>query len=150
VAVEGENAPFSIYWDQDEAVRDVPRARKWQLAALEIYTVRFAVEEKLPREQTLGATGATLLSQWAQGKGPVDPLRRFLVTLADAGLELVGANPSLLGIGAPAEKLVGAIAANLSELIPDDAADFGPKSQFADRLFRIFLRVWRASRRARW
>jgi hypothetical protein len=142
--VEGENAPLSIYWDQGRGGprSDVPRAKDvLQLAALEIYTERFAVENHLPREETLGATGATLLSQWAQDKGPVGPLRRFLVTLADAGLELVGANPSLLGIGGPAEKLVGALAANLAELVPDDAAEFGPRSQFADRLFRIFLRA---------
>jgi hypothetical protein len=61
--------------------------------------------------------------------------------LADVALEFVGANPSVLGVGGNGEKLIGAFAANLAEMVPDDADARGPRSQFAEQVVGIVLRA---------
>jgi hypothetical protein len=85
--------------------------------------------------------GGIMVAQWAEGKGPVSPWTRIVVSLADVALEYVGSNPEVLGIGGNGEKLIGAIAAALAEVIPDDAslADLGPKHRFAERLAGLVL-----------
>jgi len=65
----------------------------------------------------------------------------MVLTMADIGLEFVGADPSLLGVGGNGEKLLGALATNLSDMIPDDGDAMGPKSQLAERFVGIFLRA---------
>ena len=87
--------------------------------------------------------GAVLVAQWGQGKGPPSPYARVVLTMADIGLEYVAAKPSVLGIGGEGEKLIGALAANLEELIPDDVSEgaYGPKAQFGQRLVGIFLQA---------
>jgi hypothetical protein len=46
-----------------------------------------------------------------------------------------------LGIGGNGEKLIGAFAGNLAELIPDETEAFGLKRQFGERLVEIMLRA---------
>jgi hypothetical protein len=113
------------------------------LAALEVKVQLYGKDTGVPVEQARAVTGVRVLRQWsedAQGDRPLKPLPRFLLVLADSVLEVVGANPALLGVGGHGEKLVGSLATNLASLIPDDAEEFGPQSQFADRLLRLFLR----------
>ena len=69
------------------------------------------------------------------------PLGRLVSVLADVALEFVGANPGVLGVGGTGEKLIGAFAANLAEMIPDDADVRGPHSQFAEQVVGIVLRA---------
>lgn len=135
------------YWDFEHSVpRQLPAESEdvLYLAAVDVAVRLYGAENGIPEDRARAAAGARLLRQWSEdrdAKRPVKPLPRFLLALADAALEIVGANPSLLGIGGSGEKLVGALAANLASLIPDDADQFGPQSQFADHLLRLFLRA---------
>ncbi len=84
--------------------------------------------------------GAIMVRQWAPGAGPVSPVGRVALTLADIALEYVGSNPQLLGIGGNGEKLLGALATSLAGIIPDDGA-FGPSAGFGRRLVGGFLQA---------
>ncbi|MFT6558652.1 hypothetical protein [Sneathiella sp.] len=88
------------------------------------------------------AAGA-MVSQWAVGQGPVSPVARVFVSLADVALEFVSADPSILGVGGKGEKLIGAISLAVSEAIPDidTRASLGPKDRFAERLSGLALRA---------
>lgn len=90
-------------------------------------------------DRTKQLAGAMMIEQWAEHEGPVGPVGRMVLTIADVALEYVGANPSVLGIGGNGEKLIGAFAGNLETLIPNDAEDFGPRSQFSERLVQIVM-----------
>jgi hypothetical protein len=136
--------PLAFYWDARLNAPDPQVARSEEvlyLAALETATLRKSRARGVAADRALEVGGARLIRQFGEGRGPVGPLTRFLVVLADATLEIVGAHPSLLGVGGNGERLVGALASNLATLIPDDADRWGPRSQFADRLLRIFLRA---------
>lgn len=138
------NGPLVEYWAQDLNRPDphVPGSTEaLYLAAVQVFAERQAKESKLLPERGREVAGEMLISQWAQAAAPVGPVGRFALTLADVACEFVGAHPSILGVGGNGEKLIGAVAANLAEMIPDDAAAFGPKSQFAERLLGIFLRA---------
>ncbi len=82
------------------------------------------------------------LRQWdpKDPNRPLEPWERFAVALADVALEFVGANPGILGVGGNGEKLIGAFAENVSELIPDDGA-YGPQQFFGERVLGIVLRA---------
>jgi len=83
-----------------------------------------------------------MVAQWAKGKGNVSPFVRVVIAMVDVGLEFVGANPQLLGIGGQGEKLVGAIAVAVAGTIPDDPdATLGPREHFAERLAANALRA---------
>lgn len=87
-------------------------------------------------------SGGVLVSQWAQGKGPVSPFARVMVALTDVGLEFIGANPQVLGVGGEGEKLAGRIASVLADALPDaeSSTELGPKERFAERLAAQVLR----------
>ena len=136
------------YWSSpDDAPRKEPPESEEIifLAALDARTRQLGWANGVPRDGARAVVGMRVLQQWKSDQldpeRPLEPLPRFLLSVADAALEVVGANPSLLGIGGNGEKLVGALAANLAILIPNDAREFGPQSQFADRLLRLFLRA---------
>ena len=138
------NGPLAAYWAArlnrpDPNVRGSTEAL--YLAAVQVFAERAAQAQQLLPERGREIAGELLIAQWATGAGPVGPVSRFALTLADVAFEFVGANPSILGAGGNGEKLIGAVASNLAEMIPDDAASFGPQSQFAERLLGLFLRA---------
>jgi hypothetical protein len=98
-------------------------------------------DPRLPLGDTDAAVGGMFVVQWAKGAGPLGPFSRVILTLADVGLEYVGANPQILGVGGNGEKLIGALARNLASLIPDGttAGAYGPKARFGERLAAQFL-----------
>ncbi len=93
------------------------------------------------RTARLELAGGALISQWSRAAEPISPIGRIALTMADIALEFVGSNPSVVGVGGNGEKLIGAIALNLSSMIPDDTDEFGPRAQIANRLVGIFLRA---------
>ncbi|MBP1686501.1 MAG: hypothetical protein H6Q33_2644 [Deltaproteobacteria bacterium] len=111
------------------------------MTAVQLRADDAAKKHEASAERGIEVGGALMIQQWADGKGPVGAMGRMVLSLTDIALEFVGANPSLLGIGGDGEKLVAALAANLSEMIPDDAEDFGGKSQLAERFVGIMLRA---------
>ena len=90
-------------------------------------------------DRTKELAGAMMIEQWAENKGPIRPLGRMVLTMTDVALDYFAANPGVLGVGGNGEKLIAAFAFNLERLIPDDAEQFGPKSQFAERMVQIVL-----------
>jgi hypothetical protein len=132
---------FAKYWSGT-----APAAVPGAMEALYIGAVKLFAEDQAKKKQVsprrgVEIGGAVMIKQWADGKGPVGPIGRMVLTMADIGLEFVGANPSLLGVGGNGEKLLGALATNLSDMIPDDGDAMGPKSQLAERFVGIFLRA---------
>jgi hypothetical protein len=97
-------------------------------------------ESDAKREAKMLAAGR-MVEQWREERKPPSAMIRMALTLTDIGLEFVGSNPSILGVGSRGEKLIVAFAKNMSALIPDDVAAFGPKTDFADRVLGIFLRA---------
>ncbi|MFX0201227.1 MAG: hypothetical protein ACFFCW_34350, partial [Candidatus Hodarchaeota archaeon] len=96
-------------------------------------------ENDAKREAKMLAAGR-MIEQWREDRKPPSAMIRMALTLTDIGLEFVGSNPSILGVGSRGEKLIVAFAKNMSALIPDDTAAFGSKTDFADRVLGIFLR----------
>lgn len=82
-----------------------------------------------------------MVEQWREERRPPNAVIRMALTLTDIGLEFIGSNPSILGVGSRGEKLVAAFANNMSALIPEDMAAFGSKTDFADRVLGIFFRA---------
>lgn len=135
------DGPLARFW-HGTGPAPVPGALEaLYIAAVQLQADRAARKQKLPAEQGIEVAGALMIQQWADGKGPVGPVGRMVLSITDVALEFVGANPSLLEIGGNGEKLVGAFAANLSEMIPDDAENLGAKSQLAERFVGIMLRA---------
>ena len=97
-------------------------------------------ESDAKREAKMLAAGR-MVEQWREERKPPSAIIRMALTLTDIGLEFVGSNPSILGVGSRGEKLIVAFANNMSSLIPDDVDAFGPKTDFADRVLGIFLRA---------
>jgi hypothetical protein len=97
-------------------------------------------ENDANREAEMLAAGS-MIEQWREERKPPSAIIRMALTLTDIGLEFVVSDPSILGVGSRGEKLIVAFAKNMSALIPDDMAAFGPKTDFADRVLGIFLRA---------
>lgn len=81
--------------------------------------------------------------QWSEEGEPesLSTWERLAISLADTALEFVATSPNVLGIGGNGEKLIGAMAQNLSDLIPNDGKSFGPRQQFGERVLGIVLRA---------
>jgi hypothetical protein len=84
--------------------------------------------------------GLWLVKQWGADQEPPGPLARLVLTLIDVASEFAAQDPRLFGVGGNAEVLVGALAAHIAELIPDDTDELGPKKQLGERLAGVFLR----------
>lgn len=82
-----------------------------------------------------------MVEQWREERKPPSAIVRMALTLTDIGLEFVGSNSSILGVGSRGERLIVAFANNMSVLIPDEVDAFGSKTNFADRVLGIFLRA---------
>jgi hypothetical protein len=137
-----QHGALSQYWSAAHNGPDplIPGA----VEALYLAAVQIKAEEAARQGQRLPAhgtevAGAILVRQWSEGRAPVGPLGRIVLTLADIGLEFVGTHASILGLGGNGTKLVSAIASNLADMIPDDGAEFGSKSQLAEHLIGLFL-----------
>ncbi|MGD8369718.1 MAG: hypothetical protein PVG78_18920 [Desulfobacterales bacterium] len=91
-------------------------------------------------ESKMLAAGS-MVEQWRKDRQPPSAVARMALTLTDIALEFVASDPSILGIGSRGEKLVEAFAGNMANLIPDDVAEFGTESNFADRVLGIFFRA---------
>jgi hypothetical protein len=132
---------FAKYW-AGTAPAKVPGAMEaLYIGAVQLFSEDQARKKQVAPRRGVEIGGAVMIQQWAGGKGPVGPVGRMVITMADVGLEFVGANPSLLGVGGNGEKLIGAMATNLADMIPDDGDALGPKSQLAERFVGIFLRA---------
>ena len=83
--------------------------------------------------------GFWIVAQWGKNAG-VGPFGRVIVTMADVALEFAAHDPSLFGIQGRADPIIKALAANLADLIPDDASDLGAKNLLGERFAGIFLR----------
>jgi len=132
---------FAKYWS-GTAPAKVPGAMEaLYIGAVQLFSEDQAKKKQVTPRKGVEIGGAVMIQQWANGKGPVGPVGRMVIAMADVGLEFVGANPSLLGVGGNGEKLIGALATNLADMIPDDGDALGPKSQLAERFVGIFLRA---------
>jgi hypothetical protein len=106
-----------------------------------LYAAAIAAQATARDDQaTLELAGGAMIAQWSRAAAPISPVGRIAVTMADIALEFVGSNPAVMGIGGSGERLIGALALNLADLIPDDTDEFGPRAHFADRVVGIFLR----------
>lgn len=136
------DGPLAPYWRDLAPAADVPNATEvLYLAAVQLRAEAAARLAHRSPQRALEVGGAMLIQQWQEGTGPVGPIGRVVLTMADIALEFVGTHPSVLGLGGRGEKLLGALASNLATMIPDDGDAFGPKSQFADRVVGIVLRA---------
>lgn len=102
-----------------------------------------AKKEGLNTGDVDAAVAGVFVAQWSKAGGPLGPFARVALAMADVTLEFVGGNPQVLGIGGNGEKLIGALAKNISDLIPDatDTGAYGPKALFGERLAATFLRA---------
>jgi hypothetical protein len=145
--LRSSNAPYSMFFVNDRIDLTTPGAIDTLFAA----SLQIAAEEKrlsaknqesggVSEESLEFSAGVVLVEQWSKEGEPLSPVVRVILTVADIALEYVGTNPAILGIGGTGEKLVGAIALNISELIPDDG-DYGLKAQFGERLLGIIMQA---------
>jgi hypothetical protein len=81
-----------------------------------------------------------LIKQWDPKKAPLSPFATIILAAGDIALEYVTANPNVMGASGNGEKLLGAFAVNLSDVLPDDG-NFGTGYQFGERLLGAFLRA---------
>jgi hypothetical protein len=66
--------------------------------------------------------------------------RRLAWTVIDIALELVAAQPNVLGLRGDAEKLMGAMARHISDILPDDPVpDDDSNTSFTERALAVFL-----------
>lgn len=152
VGIARNNPDFKAFLNSDPEMR-----RLWQnnmpVATIDgaeaaVYAVacsyvkrREGVASELSAQTDSEFAGGMMVAQWAKGKGPVSPWARIIVAMTDVALEYVGSNPQVLGIGGNGEKLVGAMAQALSEVIPDsaDRNALGPKERFGERIAALVL-----------
>jgi hypothetical protein len=135
-------ADLGRFWPGIGPLPGDPRAKEvLRQAALQIDAELKAHDHGFLPEVGAEVAGGALIKQWSESKEPVPPWARLALTMADVALEFFAARPSVLGIGGNGEKLIGAFAGNLAELIPDDTEAFGLKRQFGERLVEIMLRA---------
>jgi len=96
-------------------------------------------EERIPeRKET--AAGLIFVKQWSSSTEPLSPIAKVIMTAGDIALEYIGSNPSILGVGGNGEKLLGAFATNLSDLLPNNG-NYGPQERFTERLLGVTLKA---------
>jgi hypothetical protein len=139
--VTEETAEYRQYWDFE---KDVVKNDKASIDTLFVLASKIRAEKGVSSERAYAGrqarAGLTLVRQWAPDKGPLSPLARVIISAGDIALEYVGANPSVLGIGGNGEKLLGAFAKNLGQMLPKDG-NYGTKEQFGERILCTFLKA---------
>jgi hypothetical protein len=138
--VKGADAPYQEFWSSHGVKNDLNSIDTIFAAA-----VRIKSEEGIDLNKWLADSqviaGATLVQQWDPNKpAPLSPFARVILAAGDIALEYVSINPGLLGAGGNGQKLIGAFAKNLSDLLPDDG-NFGDNHKFGERLLGVFLRA---------
>jgi hypothetical protein len=138
--VKGADAPYQEFWSSHGVKNDLNSIDTLFAAA-----VRIKSEEGIDLNKWLADSqviaGATLVQQWDPNKpAPLSPFARVILAAGDIALEYVSINPGLLGAGGNGQKLIGAFAKNLSDLLPDDG-NFGDNHKFGERLLGVFLRA---------
>ncbi len=139
-----DDEALSPLWDEDlhRPIRKSPAVVDTLFAAvIEAQIQEAGTEDETEAELSVEIAGGFMIEQWNRSAAPISPVGRIAITMADIALEFVGSNPSVMGIGGNGERLIGAIALNLSHMIPDDQDEFGTRAKFADRLCGIFLRA---------
>ena len=138
--VAGDKAPYKQHWEGNR-----PKSDPNSLDALFAAAVKIKAGEGVDLNTWVSdsqkAAGYILIKQWAPGESkPVSPFARVVLVAADIALEYVAVNPGILGVGGNGEKLIGAYAGNLSELLPDDG-NFTDVDNFTEQLLGVFLRA---------
>jgi hypothetical protein len=138
--VKGADAPYQEFWSS-HGVKNDPNSIDTLFAA----AVQIKAQEGIDINKWLADSqviaGATLVQQWDPNKqAPLSPFARVILAAGDIALEYVSVNPALLGAGGKGQKLIGAFAKNLSDLLPDDG-NFGDNHKFGERLLGVFLRA---------
>jgi len=138
--VKGADAPYKEFWGSHGVKNDLNSVDTLFAAAVQIKS-----EEGIDMNKWLADSqviaGATLVQQWDPNKpAPLSPFARVILAAGDIALEYVSVNPGLLGAGGNGQKLIGAFAKNLSDLLPDDG-NFGDNHKFGERLLGAFLRA---------
>ena len=132
---------YASLWDsaQDQAIEEGSNIESLLLSSIKIETERGSVSAD-PRRRSELSAASLLVAQWDESSRPASPWAKLILTAADIVLDYIGSNPEILDVGGQGERLIGAFAAELSELIPDDG-DFGVAQGFAARLGTTFLRA---------
>src|SRR5262249_24612662 len=94
-----QTGPLAGLWRDHAPAPDVEGAEQTLFAA--------AIQLKASLNKTVSGSpqtavtigGAAMIKQWASGKGPLSPIARIAITIADIGLDFVGTHPSVLGVG---------------------------------------------------
>ena len=131
---------LSVHWEAFRADDAARLAVATDFLAAEVVRLQTLENPEIADRDKEEVAGLWLIGQWAEGQAPIGPCARILITIADVAIEFAGSNPSLFGIDGRAEPLIKALAAHISELIPDDADELGPRSELGARLAGIFLR----------
>ena len=136
-----ETEEYRQYWDFE---KDVVKNDKNSIDTLFVLASKIKAETGVSSEKVYAGrqsrAGLTLVRQWAPDKGPLSPLARVIISAGDIVLEYVGANPSVLGVAGNGEKLLGAFAKNLGQMLPE-GGKYGAKEQFGERLLCTFLKA---------
>jgi hypothetical protein len=138
--VDGTDAPYKEYWSTHGVIDD-PNA----VDALFIAAVKIKAEEGVDLKRwdygdSETAAGSVLLKQWHPETAPLSPVASIILSTGDIVLEYVASNPGVMGVSGNGEKLLGAFAENLSDMLPGDG-NFGVKHRFSERLLGAFLRA---------
>jgi len=138
--VRGVDAPFKEFWGSNGVKNELNSIDTLFAAA-----VRIKSEEGIDMNKWLADSqviaGATLIQQWDPIKpAPMSPFARVVLAAGDIALEYLAINPGLLGVDGNGQKLIGAFAKNLGNLLPDDG-NFGNNHKFGERLLGTFLRA---------
>ena len=130
-------AALAAYWDSGlDGYVDRPDARAALIAAA-IDIDRGNADGADWRRRYLSAAEPVVLAQWADGSKPPPPWVRVAMAMVGVALDYAAAHPGFLADGANGSKLVGALAQNLSALLPDPGVS--AQVDFAERLVAITL-----------
>jgi hypothetical protein len=138
--VKAMNAPYKDLWTP-HGVKDDPNAVDILFAA----AVQVKSQEGIDLNKWIAdsqvVAGAALIQQWDPNKpAPLSPFARVILAAGDIALEYLAVNPGLLGVDGNGQKVIGAFARNLGDLLPDDG-NFGDNHKFGERLLGVFLRA---------
>lgn len=126
-----------------EAIRHVTGAGATadQLFESQLLLVEVAAEIDPNIAVTEDSVDIFILEQWSSEIDRTTPLGRVGLALADVALEYVGLNPGLFGVGGTGEKLIGSVALNLRELLPDPDNNGARGNNFAEGAIRVFVQA---------